>query len=290
MLLQQILNGLLIGGIYALIAVGFAIIYSIMRYANFSYGGLIMVGAYIGYSVITKFHLSLIPGIILVSIVTALVNIIIERIGFYPIRIKKVPGIFTLVSSFIIAMILQNLILVIFGPGFQVLPQLVSTIPIITKPVFVSRLDFYTLIITLLSLIGLNLIVYRTKLGLAMRATSCNLKAALLMGINIDQISMIAFALAGALAGITGVLLAMKYSAYIQLSMLILPGFIACVIGGLGSLTGAVIGGITLGMIQVFSISYISSSFSPVLIYSFLIPILLIRPGGIFGRFVEEKA
>ena len=212
MLLQQILNGLLIGGIYALVAVGFALIYSIMRYTNFSHGAEIMVGAYIGYSVITKFHLSLIPGIILAFIGAALVNIIVERIGFYPIRIKKAPGIFTLVSSLVVAMLLQNLILVIFGPGFQVLPQLVNTIPIITKPVFVSRLDFYILIITLLSLIVFNLIVYRTKVGLAMRATSCNQKAAFLMGVNIDQISMIAFALAGALAGISGILLGMKYS------------------------------------------------------------------------------
>lgn len=286
---QQIFNGLSAGGIYALIAVGFSLIYSIMRYINLAHGTLIMIGAYIGYIVVTATHLPLMPALLAAAMGTALVSVIVERLAFRPIRVRGVSTLYILVSSMVVSILLQNLVMVIFGPSFRTLPQLVSSVPVVTKPINVARLDFYMMVVAVLSLVALNFILYQTKVGRAMRAVSFNPRAAALMGVNTDLVVSAAFALAGALAGIAGIFLGIKYSVYPQLGELILKGFVASVFGGLGSVAGAVIGGLVLGVIEVFLIAYGSSSFSPVMIYALLVLILLLRPRGILGRIVEDK-
>ncbi len=286
---QQIFNGLSAGGIYALIAVGFSLIYSIMRYINLAHGTLIMVGAYTGYLVVTGTNLPLVPALMVAAVGTALVSVLVERLAFRPIRIRGVSTLYILVSSMVVSILLQNLVMVIFGPSFRTLPQLVSNVPIMTKPIIVARLDFYMMLTAVLSLIGLNLVLYHTKVGRAMRAVSYNQRAAALMGVNTDLVVSIAFALAGALAGIAGIFLGIKYSVYPQLGELILKGFVASVFGGLGSVAGAVVGGLALGIIEVFLIAYGSSSFSPVMIYALLVLILLLRPRGILGHIIEDK-
>lgn len=286
---QQVFNGLSAGGIYALIAVGFSLIYSIMRYINLAHGSLIMIGAYIGYAVVTATNFPLIPALLAAAVGTAIVSVIVERLAFRPIRVRGVSTLYILVSSMVVSILLQNLVMVIFGPSFRTLPQLVSDVPVVTHPINIARLDFYMMIVVVLSLVSLNFVLYRTKAGRAMRAVSFNPKAAALMGVNTDRVVSLAFALAGALAGIAGIFLGIKYSVYPQLGELILKGFVASVFGGLGSVAGAVVGGLALGVIEVFLIAYGSSSFSPVMIYALLVLILLLRPRGILGRIVEDK-
>lgn len=286
---QQVFNGLSAGGIYALIAVGFSLIYSIMRYINLAHGTLIMIGAYIGYAVVTATNFPLIPALLAAAAGTAIVSVIVERLAFRPIRVRGVSTLYILVSSMVVSILLQNLVMVIFGPSFRTLPQLVSDVPVVTHPINIARLDFYMMIVVVLSLVSLNFVLYRTKAGRAMRAVSFNPKAAALMGVNTDRVVSLAFALAGALAGIAGIFLGIKYSVYPQLGELILKGFVASVFGGLGSVAGAVVGGLALGVIEVFLIAYGSSSFSPVMIYALLVLILLLRPRGILGRIVEDK-
>ncbi|MCL4425461.1 MAG: branched-chain amino acid ABC transporter permease [Firmicutes bacterium] len=287
---QQILNGLSTGGIYALIAVGFSLIYSIMRFINLAHGTLIMVGAYIGYLVVTMAHLSLFPALVVAAAGTAAVSAIVERVAFRPIRVRGVSALYILVSSMVVSIFLENLVMVIFGPTFRTLPRLVSDAPLLARPINVGRLDFYMMVAAIAALLGLSLILYRTKIGRAMRAVSYNPRAAALMGVNTDVVVSVAFVLAGALAGMAGVFLGIKYSVYPQLGGLILKGFVAAVFGGLGSVAGAVLGGIALGIIEVFLIAYGSSAFSPVLIYGLLVLILLVRPRGLLGQVLEDKA
>ncbi|MDN5362024.1 MAG: branched-chain amino acid transport system permease protein, partial [Moorella sp. (in: firmicutes)] len=167
MLWQQILNGLSTGGIYALIAVGFSLIYSIMRIINLAHGTLIMAGAYIGYLAVTGLHLSLVPALLVAAVGTALVSAIVERAAFRPIRIRGVSALYILVSSMVVSIFLENLVMVIFGPTFRTMPRLVSDAPILITPVSVGRLDFYMMVTAFTALLLLNLILYRTKLGRA---------------------------------------------------------------------------------------------------------------------------
>lgn len=290
MLLQQFINGLSIGGIYALIAVGFSLIYSIMRIINLAHGTLIMVGAYIGYVVATTLESNLVICLIFSSLGTGFLSFLVERLAFRPIRARGVSSLYILVSSMIVAIFLENLVMVIFGPTFRTFPPLVSPTPIIERPLNVGRLDSYMMVTATLALLTLNFVLYRTKLGRAMRAVSNNPEAASLMGVNINQIFSVAFATAGALAGIAGVFLGIKYSAYPQLGALILKGFVAAVFGGLGSIGGAVLGGVLLGFIEVFLIAYSSSALSPVFTYTLLVLILLLRPQGLLGQIIRDKA
>ncbi|NPV70078.1 MAG: branched-chain amino acid ABC transporter permease [Firmicutes bacterium] len=290
MLAQQTINGIAIGGIYALIAVGFSLIYSILRFTNLAHGSLLAVGAYAGLLGAGLLRLGLAGSIAVAGAATAIVAALAEKGAFRPIRLREIPIVYFLISSMAVSLLFENLLLVGAGATFYVYPRLVTSTPLIQWPVTVGYLDFLMMLTACLALVALNFIIYGTKIGRAMRAASYDLRVAALMGVDTDRIVTFAFLMAGCLAGIAGVFLGIKYSVYPQLGQLILKGFVAAIFGGLGSVAGAVVGGVVLGLIEIMLVAYVSSAFSPVFIYALLIFILLVRPSGLLGRFTQEKA
>lgn len=290
MLTQQIANGIAIGGIYAMIAVGFSLTYSILRFVNLAHGAMITVGAYTGFFLAAGAKMRLPMTVVLAGLTTGVIAVIAEKVGFRPIRVRTNSVVYFFISSMALSIIIENLILLVFGPTFRTYPRMAPSVPLVSQPFAVGYLDAYMVLTACAALGGLNILLFRTRFGRAMRASSYDLSAASLMGVNVDTVVSVAFLIAGCLAGFAGVFLGIKYSVYPQLGQIVLKGFVAAILGGLGSISGAVMGAIILGVIEVLVTAYISSALSPVFIYGLLILILLVRPSGIMGVVVPDKA
>ncbi|MCX7884545.1 MAG: branched-chain amino acid ABC transporter permease [Caloramator sp.] len=290
--LQQLINGLSIGSVYALMAVGYSLVYSIMNFSNFAHGGVIMFGAYFGFFYLTLFRLPFTVALLGAAISTSILAIIIERTAYKPLRNRKAPFLYFIICAMGMSIFLENIIIALpfIGPTFRTYPEIFSKTPIKIGSLAIGRLD---LLMFIISSICLGLLVYFidfTKIGKAIQATSYNIKASALMGINTDFIIITVFALGGFFAGIAGVLFGMKYTVYPQIGVITNKSFIAAVFGGLGSLPGAVIGSILLGIIETFTSGYVSSQYRDLIAFVLLIAILVIRPRGLMGKLNEDKA
>lgn len=288
MFLQQLINGLSLGSIYALIALGYTMVYGIVKLINFAHGDVMMMGAYAGYFVLMIFGAvapGLIGAFIAAMVLCAFLAVIIERFAYRPLR--SAPRLNSLITAIAVELILQNMMRVLpfVGPD----PRRFPTMDVINFNfglLSISNLQLIVILASAVLMLGLNFVVNYTKTGKAMQAVSYDLQAASLMGINVNRIIMITFVIGSVLAGAGGVLYATAYP-QIDPVMGYIPGlkaFVAAVLGGIGSIPGAMTGGIILGIAETLTKGYLNSQFADAISYALLIVILLVKPSGLFGR------
>jgi branched-chain amino acid transport system permease protein len=296
--LQQVINGVSLGSIYALIALGYTMIYGILRFINFAHGDVFMIGAFVGYyaapQVMKITGGSVFLGAILVMLIAMIVcsvlGVTIEKLAYRPLRSR--PKLTVLITAIGISFFLEYGGQLVFGPDPKLFPTLFPSSAIVNAKNLVINTNSVVVIVTALALmLLLRLIVFKTKLGTAMRAVSYDHRAAALMGINIDTVISFTFVLGSSLAAAAALLYASVYPSINPL-MGIFPGlkaFIAAVLGGIGNLFGAALGGLIIGLTETFVTGYISPTFRDAIAFAILILILLFKPSGIMGRHEAEK-
>lgn len=288
LLMQQLINGLSLGAIYALIALGYTMVYGIAQLINFAHGDIIMVGSYLVLILLNQ-GIAL-PIAIAVSIFGCVIlGVVIEKIAYKPLR--HASRISLLITAIGVSYLLQNLCQLIMGANPMSFPTIITMAPIKLGPLTITGNMAITLGVSIVLMVALDQFVKKTKLGKAMRATSEDSEAASLMGINVNKTISITFAIGSALAAIAGILWASNYP-QIKPTMGSLPGikaFIAAVIGGIGIIPGAVLGGFILGIVETFTKAYLSTKFADGLVFIILILMLVFKPNGILGKNVKEK-
>ncbi len=297
-LLQQLINGLAFGSILALIALGYTMVYGILRFINFAHGDVFMLGSFVGFYVAPKIaRLMPMPSIgaalvvlVISMLVCAALGVIIERFAYRPLR--RQPKLTMLITAIGVSLFLEYTGQLAFGAAPKKFPQLLPVYPITQiGGLSLNSNQIIVFGVTLLLLLALRFIVLKTRIGMAMRALSFNPEAAALMGVNIDVVISFTFALGSALAAAAGILWAINYPAIDPL-MGILPGlkaFVAAVLGGIGNLPGAALGGIIIGVTETLVSGYISSTYRDAIAFAVLILILLIKPSGLLGKKEVEK-
>lgn len=288
--LQQLINGISIGSIYALMAVGYSLVYSIMNFSNFAHGSVIMLGAYFGYYALTLLKLPFILAFFVAAIGTAIVAVVLERLAYKPLRDRKAPFLYFIITAMGASIFIDNFVIATIGPTPKMFPEIFKSGPILFGDIALGRIDLAMFIISAACLIALIIFIDHTKIGKAIQATAYNMKAAALVGISPNLIIIIVFAIGGALAGIAGVLYGMKYQVFPQIGAITLKSFIAAVFGGLGSLPGALLGALLLGLIETLVSGYLSTQYRDLIAFLILILMLVIRPTGIMGKNTEDKA
>jgi len=287
--LQQIINGLSVGSIYALIALGYTMVYGIIKLINFAHGEIMMVGAYFAFVIAASTGWPFPVVLILAMALSAVVGVFIERIAYKPLR--KAPRISALITAIGVSLFLQNLYLVIFRAEPKIMPTLIVKEPVNIGSLQVGTVTLVTLVLSIFFMIVLNIFIKKTKPGKAMRAVSEDRDAAILMGINVDKTVSMTFAIGSALGALGGVLYGITYT-QVYPTMGVMPGlkaFVAAVLGGIGLVPGAVLGGFVIGMIETISKAYISSQWSDAIVFGLLIVVLLFKPTGILGKNEKEK-
>lgn len=289
--LQQIVNSLAIGGIYALMSVGYALIYSLLRFTNFAHSVAVTFGSYAIYLFLTHLTNNFYLGLLFGMLMGAAIALIIELTSYKPLLIKKSARSSLTIIGLGISTIATNMIILIFTSRFKVLPTDFGGQSINLFGAFFSVIDIVIIALCFVMLLAVQIIINKTKLGLAIRAASHDLNSAALMGVDVQKLLTIVFALAGAMAGLAGVMLAAKYQAYPSLATnMTNKAFVSSVVGGLGSLGGAVLGSFTLATGEVMISGYVSSALKDLFSYSLMIIILLLRPRGIMGKRFDDKA
>ncbi|MDD6887931.1 MAG: branched-chain amino acid ABC transporter permease [bacterium] len=288
-LLRQIINGLQAGSIYALVALGYSMVYGIIMLLNFAHGDIIMIGAYIAWLCMARFALNPVFAVVFAVIGCVLLGVTIEKVAYKPLRSS--PRISLLITAIGISFLLENAAQMIFGAGAQVIPPFFSVPNPSIGSIEIPGTAIVTIVVTAISMIGLTLLIQKTKMGKAMRAVSEDTGAAQLMGININRTISFTFAIGSALAGIGSVLYCTAYpQAYATMgSMLGLKAFVAAVLGGIGSIPGAMIGGFAIGLAEALVSAAGLSVWKDGVVFAILIVVLLIRPTGILGRSMAEK-
>lgn len=284
MLVQQLVNGITQGSLFALLAISFAIVYGVLRLVNFATGSLYMVGAFTGYFIVTYVVSNFLVAILFGAIGGFVVGFILEKVAFRALR--GVARIASLICTIGFSVFLNELAAVLFGAEAKSMPSFYSGVAFRVGGAAVSWLQIAMIVTAAVVLIGLQLFIFKTKAGLAIRTVSLDFKTAGLMGINVDRTISLAFSIAGAMAGIAGVLAAVYYNAVV-FNMGNLPGlksFSAAVFGGLTSIPGAILGGYLLGIIENFGVQLFSTGYRDIIGFVILVVFLLLRPRGLLGR------
>ena len=286
---QQLINGVSLGSIYALIALGYTMIYGIIKLINFAHGDIYMVGAYIGFFAVTRAEMSIVPALLVSMVVTGLLGMLVERLAYKPLR--HAPRISILITAIGVSFFLEYASMYFVTPTPRTFPNVIDNIAYNIGPFVVNGQQMMIMGITLILMVILTYIVQKTKLGKAMRAASFDVETAQLMGINADRVISYTFFIGSALAAAAGVLVGVYYNSIDPL-MGIMPGlkaFVAAVLGGIGILPGAVTGGIILGVIEAMVSGFLSSTFRDAAAFDILILVLLFRPSGLLGKNRREK-
>lgn len=288
-MLQQFVNGLTLGSTYALIALGYTMVYGVLRLINFAHGEVYMVGAFIGLMASQSSGLPF-PVVLLIAMAgSAVVGVVIEMIAYRPLR--KAPRLAALISAIGMSIFLQNLALAVMGPQTRAFPVPFEVKHFNIGPLRINSFDVLILLTCVGLMIGLHFLVQKTKIGKAMRATALDKDTASLMGINVNLIIAFTFAVGSALAAAAGVLVGMNFNA-VAPAMGMMPGlkgFVAAVLGGIGSIPGAMAGGVLLGMAEVMGVALLRSEWRDAIAFGILALVLLLKPSGIFGRNLQEK-
>lgn len=288
-LIQQIINGVSLGSIYALIALGYTMVYGIIKLINFAHGDIYMVGAYVSFFAVTMANMSIVPALLVSMIVTALLGMLVERLAYAPLR--HAPRISVLITAIGMSFLLEYGSMYFVSPTPRTFPEVVGNLAYNIGGFVINGQQLLIFAITTILMIILTYVVQKTRVGQAMRAVSFDTETAQLMGINADRIINLTFGIGSALAAAGGVLVGVYYNSIDPL-MGIMPGlkaFVAAVFGGIGSIPGAMAGGILLGVIEALVSGFISSTFRDAAAFAILILVLLFRPSGIFGKAVREK-
>jgi len=295
-LLQQIINGLSLGAIYALIALGYTMVYGVLRLINFAHGDVYMLGAFAGYYLANSLGLDGNPSVLWAIVVTmgamaicAVIGVLIERLAYRPVR--QHSRLTALITAIGVSLLLEYGGQVVFGATPRFFPQMIESQTYSLGGVQITNQSLLIIIVAVVVMFGLEYIVHRTRMGKAMRATSYNLSVAKLMGINTDRVIAFTFALGSALAAAGGVLVALAIPRIDPLMGLMtgLKAFVAAVLGGIGSIPGAMVGGVIIGLMETGLSATAYSTYRDAVAFGVLILILLVRPSGLFGSSVAEK-
>ncbi|HEX7672695.1 MAG TPA: branched-chain amino acid ABC transporter permease [Bdellovibrio sp.] len=294
---QHLINGISLGSIYALIALGYTMVYGILKMINFAHSDVYMVGAFAAYYVARWMGIDAQPGIgtlILLLVVSmvfcSILGLLIERLAYRPLR--NAPKLNILITAIGVSLLLEYGGQVVFGADPKVFPDVMKDFVIFSVGgIELRSFDVTVLIVSILAMLGLQFLIYKTKLGKAMRAVSANPGVASLMGINPDRIIAFTFVVGSALAGVGSVLVGMKYPKIDPLMgmMIGLKAFVAAVLGGIGNVGGAVVGALIMGLSEELVVAYLSSTYRDALAFGILIVILIFKPAGIFGKYSVEK-
>lgn len=295
--LQHIVNGISLGSIYALIALGYTMVYGILQMINFAHSDVYMVGAFAAYyaarwlGIENEPSLLSLATLLVVSMVCcSILGLIIERLAYRPLR--KAPKLNVLITAIGVSLFLQYTGQIVFGADPKVFPDVIrDSVLVNLGEVPLKSSDVTVLVVSLLAMLGLNFLIHKTKVGRAMRAVSFNANAATLMGVNVDRIIAFTFIVGSALAGVGSVLVGVKYPKIEPLMgmMIGLKAFVAAVMGGIGNIGGAVLGGVLMGLSEEMVVSYLSSTYRDALAFGILILILLFKPSGLLGKSAVEK-
>lgn len=287
--IQQLINGLMLGSVYALLALGYTMVYGIIKLINFAHGDIYMLGAYFGYFFIKVLHLNFFIALILAMAVSAIIGVVIEYIAYRPLRHS--PRIAVLISALGISFLLENGMTYLYGSDQRSFPQAIKTVQYHFYGIQVSNIQLIIDVTSIVLMLLLTYIVKNTKMGRAMRAVSADPDAASLMGININHTISFTFAIGSALAAAGGVLIGLYYNSIDPL-MGMTPGlkaFVAAVLGGIGIIPGAAVGGWLIGILETMVQATAFSDYKDAIVYAMLIVILLIKPTGILGKNKREK-
>jgi len=289
-IIEQIINGLQLGAVYALIALGYTMVYGVLRLINFAHGDIFMLGAFIAYFLISKFGMPIYLVFIITMLSTGLAGYLIEKIAYKPLR--QAPKISLLITAVGVSLFLEYFLSLnaLFTPNYIAFPRPFEIQSYDLSLFSVTNVQLLIFLVTFVSLFLVYLLVYRTKYGKAMRAVSHDKETASLMGIGIDGIISFTFIVGASLAGLGGILYGIAYP-QINVFMGIMPGiksFIAAVLGGIGIVHGAVLGGFIIGLLEVFVSAFVSSTFRDGIIFIILLLVLIFKPSGIFGKRIEK--
>ncbi|MCR5215750.1 MAG: branched-chain amino acid ABC transporter permease [Lachnospiraceae bacterium] len=290
--LSYFINGISLGSIYAIIALGYTMVYGIAKMLNFAHGDIIMVGGYIIYVAVATLGLAPLPSIVIAVVLCTLLGILVEKVAYKPLR-NAGSSLAVLITAIGVSYLLQNAALLIFGSSTKAFTSVVTVpaIHLFDGQVVISGEVVVTVITCFIIMGALVLFINKTKAGQAMLAVSEDKGAAQLMGINVNATISLTFAIGSGLAAIAGALLCSAYPTLTPYtgSMPGIKAFVAAVFGGIGSVPGALIGGIILGIIEILSKAYISSKLSDAIVFGILIVVLLVKPTGILGKNIQEK-
>ena len=287
--LSYLINGLGLGSVYAIIALGYTMVYGIAKMLNFAHGDIIMIGAYVAFFALSRFQLPLFVSVILSIVVCTILGVVIERLAYKPLR--QASSLSVLITAIGVSYFLQNAAQLLWTSNTKVFPSIVSNAYLKIGDLSISYLTIITIAVCIAIMIVLTLFISKTKTGMAMCACSEDKGAAMLMGINVNTTISITFAIGSGLAAIASILLCATYpSVYPTLgSMPGIKAFTAAVFGGIGSIPGAFLGGLMLGVIETLTKAYISTQLSDAIVFAVLIVVLLIKPTGLLGKKISEK-
>lgn len=289
--LSYLISGISLGSVYAIIALGYTMVYGIAKMLNFAHGDVIMVGAYISFCATSYMGVSPLVSVLMAIVVCTVLGIVVERLAYKPLR--QAPALAVLITAIGVSYFLQNAALLIWSSNPKTFTSVVGgdSIKLFGGALSISPVTIVTVLVCIVIMVGLTLFTGHTKMGTAMRAVSEDKGAAQLMGINVNTTISVTFAIGSGLAAIAGVLLCSAYPTLMPTtgSMPGIKAFTAAVFGGIGSIPGAMLGGILLGVIEIFSKAYISTQLSDAIVFGVLIVVLLVKPDGLLGKHVSEK-
>jgi len=292
--LQQLVNGITLGGVYALIAVGYTMVYGVIQLINFAHGEIYMLGAFLAYTLVAVVGMPFFPAFVLTLIICAVLGVVLDFVAYRPLR--KAPRLAALITAIGMSIFLQNMAMLIWGSQIKsyprdLLPAFFSESAITFGDVSLSWLQLFILSITLLFMMILHLTIHKTRIGMAMRAISQDKTASALMGIGVNRVISFTFAIGSAMGGMAGILVGLYYNAIFPTMGYVagIKAFAAAVLGGIGSVPGAMLGGGVLGIAEVMGAGYISSEYRDGISYAVMIAVILFKPSGLIGKQNAEK-
>ena len=291
MFIQQLINGITLGSTYALTAIGYTMVFGILELVNFSHGSVYMVGAFLCLVLITTFKINFFIAFAISIAITGILGVVIDRVALLPLRKRNAPKVTALISTIGVSIFLQNLVMLLWGSETKNFPLILNFGSIQIAGIKLSILQIIILLTSLVLMIGLTILIKKTKIGKAMRATAENMEAAKLMGINVDAIIAFTFFLGATLATVAGVMVGMYYQAVDPMMgfMVGLKAFSAAVLGGIGVLPGAMLGGLLIGITETLAAGYIHAGLRDAIGFTILIVVLLIKPTGLMGKQLQKK-